>query len=366
MAIKSVTSTLLQLPYEIRGPKQEFLGRTRTHMPMLLVRVETSGGIVGWGEAFSLSGAVVTQCAIDKIVAPYVVSKDEDNFQPLIDDLRRRLQFCGRGGPMTFAVSGLDIALWDIAGKKAGRPVCQLLGGAKRSSQLAYASLMRYNTPELLSSACRRAVNMGYKAIKIHDYKVEQAAVARQAIGDDIALMMDVNCAWSLEETLEYLPPLDDVKLKWLEEPVWPPETSRNLRVVKSKTSILLAAGENLCSSFDVLDMAESNVLDFVQPSITKVGGISEMVRIAAGLKSGCPQLAPHSPYFGPGFLATLHMLATLPQEAPIEKYFCDLPVNPFGELIDVQAGRISVPTGPGLGGEPDTAVIREYQVQPS
>jgi L-alanine-DL-glutamate epimerase-like enolase superfamily enzyme len=225
---------------------------------------------------------------------------------------------------------------------------------------------MRYGTPELLSAACRRAVKMGYKAIKIHDHKVEQAAVARQALGDDIALMIDVNCGWSLEETLDYLPRLEDLKLHWLEEPVWPPETTRNLRVLKSKTSIPLAAGENLSSSFQVLDMAESQVLDFVQPSVTKIGGISEMARIAAGLKSGCPQLVPHSPYFGPGFLATLHIVSTLPQEVPIEKYFCDLPANPLGGLIEAQGGRISVPTRPGIGGEPDPQVIRDYQVQPA
>ncbi len=364
MAIKSVTSTLLQLPYEMGGPKQEFMGRTRTHMPMLLVRVETSDGVVGWGEAFSLSCAVVTQCALDKIVAPYVVGKEEDNFQSLIEDLRHRLQFAGRGGPLTFAVSGLDLALWDVAGKKAGRPVCNLLGGAKHKSLPAYASLMRYGTPELLEAACRRAAALGYNTVKIHDHKPEQAAVARKVLGKDVALMIDVNCGWELEQTLQYLPLLEELKLKWLEEPVWPPDTDGNLRVVKSKTAIPLAAGENATSSFAILESAEAGVVDFVQPSVTKIGGITEMMRIACGLKKVL--LAPHSPYFGPGFLATIHVASTMSYEVPIERYFCDLLANPLGPTIEPKGGRIGVPTGPGIGADPDPLLLREYQVQPS
>jgi L-alanine-DL-glutamate epimerase-like enolase superfamily enzyme len=364
MAIKSVTSMLLQLPYEIGGPKEEFLGRTRTHMPMLLVRVESSSGVVGWGESFSLSAAVVTKSAIDNIVAPYVIGKDEDNFQPLIEELRRKLQFAGRGGPLAFAVSGLDIALWDIAGKKAGRPISKLLGGAKRTTLPAYASLMHYSTPELMASACRRVASMGYKAVKIHDDKVQQAVVARQALGNDIALMIDVNCAWSVEQALGYLPKLETLKLKWLEEPVWPPETPRNLRIIKTKTDIPLAAGEILNSSFEIVDMAEARVLDIIQPSVTKIGGISEMITIIDGLKDSDVQMVPHSPYYGPGLLATLHIASTLAYEVPIEKYFCDLQANPLGNLIEPQSGQLCVPTGVGIGAEPDPLVIREYQIQ--
>jgi L-alanine-DL-glutamate epimerase-like enolase superfamily enzyme len=364
MPIKSVTSSLLHLPYDIGGPKQEFLGRPRTHMQMLLVRVETSDGIIGWGEAFSLGASPVTKCAIDKIFGPYMIGKDEDNFQPIFDELRHKLQFFGRGGPMVFAMSGLDIALWDIAGKKAGRPLSDLLGGARRTSLPAYASLMMYRTPELLQSACRRAAAKGYKAVKIHDHKVEQAAVARQALGDQVDLMIDVNCAWNLEQTLQYIPRLEELKLRWLEEPVWPPESPRNLRVVKSKTSIPLAGGENMGSSYAILDLADSQAVDMVQPSVTKIGGISEMARIAAELRTGCPKLVPHSPYFGPGFIATLHIASTLAHEAPIEKYFCELQASPLGEMIEPKAGRIGVPTGPGLGIEPDLNVIGEYEVQ--
>ena len=366
MTIKSVTSILLQLPYEIGGPKSQFLGRTRTHMPMLLVRVETSGGVVGWGDAFSLGAPIVTQCAIDNVVAPYVVGKNEDDFQPLIDDLRRKLHLVGRGGPFTFAVSGLDIALWDIAGKKAGRPLSELLGGARRTSLPAYATFLPYRTAELLDSSCRRAASVGYKAVKLHETKVEQAVVARRALGDDAALMLDVNCAWSLEETLGYLPQLEALNLKWLEEPVWPPETTRHLRIIKSRSAIPLATGESVSSSFDIAEMAESGAVDIVQPSVTKIGGVTEMMTIVGELKDNRCRLVPHCPYFGPGFLATLHIASTFPQEVLIEKCFCDLEASPLGKLIDVSNGRIGVPTAPGIGGEPDPLVIRDYQIRPS
>ena len=364
MSIQSVTTIPLQLPYDIGGRKPEFAGRPRTHMDMLLVKVETSGGIVGWGEAFAPFVWPATQRALDTLVAPLVIGKSEDDFQPLIEDLRHKLHLFGRGGPVAYAISGLDIALWDIAGKKAGLPLNALLGGVvNRKTLHAYASLLKYSDAESLSSNCRRAVSLGYKSVKVHAHDVEQVAVARQAIGNDIDLMVDVNCGWSLEEALAYLPRLEDLKLKWLEEPVWPPENFENMRQLRSKKAVAIAAGENADSGYDILRLAKSRAVDLVQPSVTKIGGISELMGIAKQVENGDAKVTLHSAYFGPGLLATLHIASILTVEVPIEGYFCDLPANPLGELIQFKNGDIAVPTGPGLGGDPDPHVIREYQV---
>jgi L-alanine-DL-glutamate epimerase-like enolase superfamily enzyme len=333
-------------------------------MEMLLVKVETSSGVVGWGEAFPLIVWPLVKCALETIVAPLVIGKPEDGFQSLIEDLRRKLHLFGRGGPVTFAVSGLDIALWDVAGKKAGRPLSELLGGAKRSSLPAYASLMKYADPEVMASNCRRALGMGYKAIKIHDHRgVEQTALARQTIGNALDLMLDVNCSWSREQALGYLPRFEELKLKWLEEPVWPPENVKDLRVVRSKTTTPIAAGENASSAYDIVNLAESNAVDLVQPSVIKIGGVSEIASMVKRVEASRASMTLHSPYFGPGFLATLHIASTLAEESPIEDYFCDLPANPLGAIIKAKNGRFTVPTGAGLGRDPDPLVIRDYQV---
>jgi len=363
MTIQAVTTTLLRLPYDVGGPKPEFAGRPRTDMEMLLVRVETSDGVVGWGEAFPLVVWPLVKCAVETIVAPLVIGKAEDDYQQLVGEVRRKLHLFGRGGPIAYAISGVDIALWDIAGKKAGRPVSDLLGGAKRSSLPAYASLMKYADPEVMAANCRRAVAMGYQAIKLHDHRgVEQSAIARQIMGNDLDLMLDVNCGWSKEQTLGYLPQLEEIKLKWLEEPIWPPENFEDLRAIKSRTNILLAAGENASSAPDIVHLAESQAVDLVQPSVIKIGGITEIAGIRQSVAGGRAKITLHSPYFGPGFLATLHLAATLAEESPIEDYFCDLPASPLGTLIKAKHGRIAVPTGPGLGKDPDPDIIREYQ----
>lgn len=363
MSIESVTAIPLRLPYDIGGPKPEFAGRLRTHMDMLLVRAETSDGIVGWGEAFAPFVGPATRSALETLVIPLVVGKSEDNFQPLMTDIRRKLHLFGRGGPVAYAISGIDIALWDIAGKKAGCAVSELLGGAKRKSLRGYASLIRQANDEALSLNCRRAVSAGYKAVKIHAHTTEQAAFARQTMGDNIDLMMDVNCNWSLEEALGYLPRLQELKLRWLEEPVWPPEKLENLQQLRSSSPVPIAAGENADSEFDIVRMAKSKAVDLVQPSVTKIGGISELMSIVRAVTKGDAEIILHSAYFGPGLLATFQVASLLSTDTMIKSYFCDLPVNPLGEVIRFKGGEIAVPTGVGLGGDPDPDIVREYRV---
>lgn len=364
MAIRSVTTISLGLPYEVFGPKPVFAGRTRTHMEMLLVKVETSSGVVGWGEAFPLVVGPLVKCAVETIIAPLVIGKSEDDYQALIDDVRRKLFLFSRGGPLAYAISGLDIALWDIAGKKAGRPISDLLGGAKRKRLRGYASLMKYAESEVLASNCRRALDKGYKTIKIHDHRgVEQSAVAREVIGDDIGLMIDVSCSWDLAQTLAYLPRFEELKLKMIEEPLWPPENLQDLRILKSKSRIPIAIGENASSGADIANIAESKAVDIVQPSVIKIGGISEIMAIVKRVEASAAKMLLHTAYFGPGLLATLHIASTLAGEPEIEDYFCEIPANPFGEVARAQNGRFTVPTGPGLGMDPDPAIIREYQI---
>ena len=143
MTIRSITSIALDLPFEVGGPKSQFAGRPR-QMAMLLTRVETEDGVVGWGDAFGYAVWPATRVALEKLVAPMAIGRNEDDIAALMDDLQRKLHIVGRTGPVVYALSGLDIALWDIAGKKACKSVSALLGGARRASVPTYASLVRY------------------------------------------------------------------------------------------------------------------------------------------------------------------------------------------------------------------------------
>jgi D-galactarolactone cycloisomerase len=362
MTIRSITPIALDLPFEVGGPKSQFAGRPR-QMAMLLVRVETDDGIVGWGEAFGYAVWPATRVALEKLVAPMAIGKNEDDITGVMDDLQRKLHIVGRTGPVVYAMSGLDIALWDIAGKKAGKSVSALLGGARRTHVPAYASLVRYGDAALVAKNAKAAVARGFKAIKLHEITVTEVKAAREAVGPDIKIMMDTNCPWTVDEALAVAAQVKPYDLLWLEEPVYPPEDFKGLARVRREGGIAVSAGENTMSPMDFRALFEAGAVDVAQPSVTKIGGISEMMRIYKLAVEHGVTLVPHSPYFGPGLLASMHMAATFERETMVEYSFVELGANPLGDAIAVADGRMVVPTGPGLGRDPDVALIACYQV---
>lgn len=362
MSIRSITPIALDLPFEVGGPKSQFAGRPR-QMAMLLVRVETEDGLVGWGEAFGYAVWPVTRTAIEKLISPMAVGKNEDDIAGVMDDLQRKLHIVGRTGPVVYAMSGLDIALWDIAGKKAGKPLSALLGGARRSHVPAYASLVRYDDAALIARTASAAVTRGFKAIKLHEIAVGHVRAAREAVGPDIKLMMDTNCPWTVDEALTVAAQVRPYDLLWLEEPVYPPEDFTGIARVRREGGIAISAGENAMSPVDFRAMFTAGAVDYAQPSVTKIGGVSEMMRIARLALEHGVTLVPHSPYFGPGLLASIHMAATFERETMIEYSFVELGANPLGDAIKPADGRVAVPTAPGLGRDPDAEIIARYKV---
>lgn len=362
MTIRSVTAIALNLPFEIGGPKPLFAGKPRT-MDILLVRVETDRGIVGWGEAFGYAVWPATRVALETLVAPLAVGRDESDIAGLLADLQKKLHLVGRTGPVIYALSGLDIALWDIAGKAQGKSIAELLGGAKSTSLPVYASLMRYNDPAIVARNAAAAAARGYTVIKVHETGVEEVRAAREAVGPNVKLIMDANCHWTVDEALAAAKQLREFDLLWFEEPVFPPEDHAGLARVRRDGGLRIAAGENALSATDFRAMFAAGAVDYAQPSVTKIGGITEFVRVAQAAREHDVALIPHSPYFGPGLLATLHLAAALAPETMIEYSYCELGANPLGDAITVKNGRIAVPAGPGLGRDPDPDVVARYRV---
>ena len=139
-------------------------------------------------------------------------------------DLQQKLHLFGRYGITIFALSGLDIALWDIAGKAAGLPLHRLLGGAGRDKLPAYASLLKYRDPEKVAARTKQAVEEGYRHIKLHETEEAEVKAARLAAGNDVAIMVDTNCPWTPEQARHMTLKLRQYDLHWLEEPIFPPE----------------------------------------------------------------------------------------------------------------------------------------------
>ncbi len=362
MTIKSIETIPVSLPFDVWGPKSAFAGRPRS-MDILLVCVETADGIVGWGEAFGYAIWPATRVAIDHLIAPLAMGGDERDIAALTLDIQKKLHLVGRTGPAVFGLSGLDIALWDIAGKRAGKPLYELLGGARKLQLPAYASLVRYGDTQLVIENAQRAQARGFAAIKLHEIGIEHVRAAREAVGPAVKIMMDTNCPWTVDEALAIADGVRRYDLHWLEEPVWPPEDFAGLAEVRRRSGIPISAGENVMSLKNFEQLFDAGAVDVAQPSVTKIGGVSEMMRVAQLARSRGVRLVPHSPYFGPGLLATLHIAATFEHDTMIEVSFVELGASPLGDAVAVSHGMIAVPQGPGLGRDPDLHVVAKYRV---
>ena len=304
MKITDVRAHLLGIPIK----EKEFPARWAwMNFNQIIVAIHTDEGIVGYGEAFGYGVPQATASVINQVLKPMLIGADPAQISALSDLMFRQTHIYGRYGITTFAISGVDIALWDILGKSAGLPLYRLLGGAQRNEVPVYASLVRYKDQGEIRAAAFHAKRAGYEAIKIHQRDVESVKTVREAVGGETRLMVDVNCPWSPEQALDMAQKFKPYNLAWFEEPIWPPEDFRSLARLR--------------------------------------------------------RLVPHSPYFGPGFLATAHLVAGSPIADSIEYLYVNLEASVFKHPLKFEKGYFHLPQGPGLGMEIDWEVVKQYEV---
>ncbi|MSP03055.1 MAG: mandelate racemase/muconate lactonizing enzyme family protein [Acetobacteraceae bacterium] len=362
MKITAVETYWTRIPFDMGGKPAVLGGLNWQTMNSVWLRIVTDQGLEGWGEAFGHAAAATTMTVLNTQLAPALLGLDARDIAGLRLRFGKSFHGFGRNGPHVFAMSALDIALWDIAGKASGQPLWRLLGGSPTESMPSYASLLRYGEAGLVAAACERAMGRGYKDIKLHEITVPEIAAARGAIGD-AKLMVDTNCPWTVWQAIDIAHQVEEYDLTWFEEPVWPPNDYEGLAQVRLEGGLPIAAGENAAGLHDFRTAFEAGALDVAQPSVIKIGGPSAMVEIAALAKAFGVRVVPHNAYFGAGFLASLHCNAALAPDAPFERLFIDLEASPYHDLVVAENGRVTVPDGPGLGCDPDMAVLSRYQV---
>ncbi|HEX3179448.1 MAG TPA: mandelate racemase/muconate lactonizing enzyme family protein [Methylomirabilota bacterium] len=327
----------------------------------ILVEVRTDAGLTGWGEAFAYGVPLAVCTIIEDGLAPIVIGEEAGAIEALVDRMHRALMIWGRRGLAMMAVSGVELALWDLAGKARGVPVYALLGGLVQRSVRAYASLPRYESPADVARAAAAMAEHGFTAIKLHQIDVPSVAAARQAVGDGVELMLDTNCPWSVEDAIAMARRLEPYRLRWLEEPVWPPEDYAGLARVRAATSTSIACGENEATVFGFREIIRAGAADVVQPSVTKVGGLLEMKKIAALAAASNVTLVPHSFYFGPGLAATVHAAASSVGVPYMEFPSGELAPSLSRDPIRCTNGMVRVEDRPGLGADPDLDVIARH-----
>ena len=364
MKIVAVEPFHISVPYDFGNTQSNAAATQWPKMETLFVKVTTDEGITGWGEGFGLAACGITRVAVERAIAPLAVGRDPTKIDALMTEIAYKQRNCSRNGPVGFALSALDIALWDIAGQIAGKPLYQLLGGSARVERIpAYASLLRYGNVEVVRRNSAKAVERGYTLVKLHETGVAEIAASREAIGSDAVLMVDASCPWNVDQAIEMARKFKPYNLLWLEEPLWPPEDYRGMARLRAEGGVPIAAGENAGTLADIMQLIETAGVDYVQPSIIKIGGVTAMRQIIDMARKADTKVAPHSPSFGPGLIATIHVPASMAERPPIERFYLDLEASPLGDLVTAPGGFMRVPDGPGLGITVDESILKKYRV---
>lgn len=363
MKITRVSGVVYRQQLKPDAVQPKFAGEGRSAFETLLIKIETDEGITGWGEAFPHRVWKAVKSLLETLIAPACIGADPTDIPALMKTLIYRVHGVGRAGPVMYALSGVDTALWDILGKVKNQPIYKLLGGAAREKIPAYASLLKYGDTDVVARTTEEALGRGYRELKVHETsraEITAAAKLLRQIGS--SLMVDVNAPWMLQEALAAVAPLRELGLKWIEEPVWPPEDFAAAHQV-SAAGVPVAIGENVLTPSDFTRLIDSRAVDYVQPSVAKIGGISIARDIYNAANAAGVAVAPHSAYFGAGLIATAHVSAALSHAPMIERLYIDLTESPFGDWYEPVDGYLSVPQGPGLGVEPDEKLLEKLRV---
>ncbi len=354
--IVSVDCIPLRLPFHHWSTPPLFAGKPRDKLDSALVRVQTQDGTVAWGESYCIAPQALT-AVFEQLIAPLALGRDADDVN-LLPAMYRSLHNLGRSGPVIHALSGMDIAIWDLKAKRAHVPLYELLGGKRRSRVRTYASLLQYyGDEERLDSVATQAMEHGYTEIKLHERTVQALATVRRSVGPAVPIMVDTNCAWQLSEAENTINAMAEHCPYWIEEPLWPPENDQALAQLGKRSKIPLAVGENASSAYELTRLIDENTVSYVQPSVIKLGlsaawDISQRCRLSSTI------CAPQAAFFGPGYLASLHLIAAQEKEVSLERLYVELSHIPYGNTVPIENGWIHVPDDPGLGADPEAELI--------
>jgi L-alanine-DL-glutamate epimerase-like enolase superfamily enzyme len=366
MRITRVETELLHVPLSRprASPSEAKAGRLN-HIVVLLTHLDTDAGLRGLGFAYALqgSGRALHAVAVDDL-APLVVGEDPLDHERLAAKVYWRLQTVGRRGLVQQAYSAIDLALWDIKGKAAGLPLYKLLGGARESAPV-YGSdtAWLWMSPEEILDASRPYLDQGMMGIKVKvgadpEADADRLTRLREALGDDVWLGVDAN------ERYDYATALamghffeEEVGADWFEEPITCEDVEGHARLA-SKLEIAIAGGEMLFGLDEFRSYLDRDALAVVQPDVTRLGGLTGWLKVAALAEQRHRPISPHLlPEVG------VHLACGLPEVTSVEYMPWLYPV--FQGPPHVEGGRLVPPERPGLGLEVDPDAVGRYRAQP-
>ncbi len=362
---------VINLHFEYPADKRfSYAGGTCTGRLTSLVRVYTDSGLVGLGSVYSHPGLV--RSIIEDQLRPLLIGEDPLEIDKLWERCYGITRWYGRKGVAVSALGGIDIALWDIRGKAAGKPVFELLG-AKRTRVPAYASglLWKDSVEELQREAERHLAN-GFRAMKMrlgkdHGYDRAALVAVRKAVGPDVPLMIDGNARYSLDQARGFVDDLKRAGVFWLEEPFLPENPDDFVALRPDLGDIPLAAGENEFGPQGFNELINGGIVQIVQPDCCRCGGLTAALRVAEAAREHGLRVAPHTWSDAVALAANMHFVASQPHAITVEM---DQTGNPFiddllAEPLTVKEGEIELLLAPGLGIELNADVVKQYTLSP-
>ncbi|SDS86836.1 mandelate racemase/muconate lactonizing enzyme family protein [Microlunatus soli] len=367
----------------------------RYHGEATLVRIDTDEGLSGYGEANPDAGAGGVVGVINS-VRELLIGEDPRNVERCWEKLRRRVFAGSQSGVFVIAMSGIELALWDLAAKAMEQPVYRLLGGKFRDRIRVYADCGDGDDPDGSASGCadraQRMVEEGFTAIKFdidnlhHPAKfdhynhtlggreirdmVDRVAAIREAIGPDVDLAIDMHARYDVPSACRIAAELEPFALMWLEEPV-PPENPQALARVRQSTKTPICAGENLYLRWGFRELLDAGAVDVIEPDIPKCGGLAESKKIANLAEMYYIPFAPHLVSTPLGTMAAAHQCSAVPNfyvqewHALEERDVWDsYVVPPTDSASIVKDGYITLPEVPGIGVELDLDNVRRHAVE--
>ena len=368
---------------------------TMATKPALLVEVETDQGLVGLGESAHFGGPMAsTAQVIERELRDYLIGQDPRNIEYLWEMMHKRAYKHARGGIVIAAISGIDIALWDLRGKMAGMPLWRLLGGYRQRVP-AYATGGFYSENKGVKELTREMasyVKHGFRAVKMKigrnpdielsplrvmdsagrcevtlEEDLERVAAVRDTIGPDIKLMVDANGAWDVPVAIKMGRAMERFDIYWYEEPISPDDVAGSAEVA-SKVDIAVA-GYETCSYgiVDFNDYIKARAVHFVQPDVAWAGGLTESLKIAHMAQAANLPIAPHIHGSAIAVAAAVHLLGAVRNGSMAETVFPahalmnELVKEPL--LVD-RKGFVTLTDKPGLGMELDPKIVKKYRVK--
>src|SRR5918995_498288 len=366
MKITDIKTLRLRAPIPQDGQVFSRSG-VRNYRSTTLVRIDTDEGISGWGSC-SGNGELI-EFVVAKILCPLIIGMDPTRIDDVWDQayVRGGHKEFGTRGIGVVALSGIDVALWDIMGKIHGQPLYQILGGKCRDKVPVYATALYPEDPAIVARRARGFADQGFDGVKIKvgfdlDQDIEIVRAVRQELGRDFIVMTDANQGYTVDVALRAADAFVASGVFWLEEPLFAEDIAGHAQL-REKTGVPIAVGENLhmCSAFESFVVRQA--VDFLQPDVARAGGITEIRKIAALAACHHLPISFHTWGDAGALAASIHLSAAMPECTVME---LDYTYNPLrAELLrqplEVENGFLVPPDKPGLGIELDADALERF-----